>query len=188
MPRVTQLPSLTTPANDDVFHIADVSAATSKKITRSDFLKGTQLPANTVDGQAISAGSVTPDKKSGGFHLINHTFANATGTQTVSGVPFKPKAVLVDYGSGSSSAFAMSKGRAFDNNGSIVQSAEAWTQSSSSGGGASSTSNAIIRTDTSGTTNFRAQITSFNNDGITVNVGVTSATEAYRIFNLMFLG
>ena len=61
MPRISQLPSLTTADNADEIAIVDTSASTTKKITRGDLLKA-PLPANSVNGQAIADGSVTKQK------------------------------------------------------------------------------------------------------------------------------
>ena len=62
MPRISSLPALTQPEANDEIAIVDASAATTKKITRADFLKGAALPADTVDTQAIADGAVTVDK------------------------------------------------------------------------------------------------------------------------------
>ena len=53
---------MTQPEANDEIAIVDASAATTKKITREDFLKGADLPADTVDTQAIADGAVTADK------------------------------------------------------------------------------------------------------------------------------
>lgn len=62
MPRISQLPSLTSPDAADEIAIVDASAAATKKITRTDFLKGAALPADTVTTASIADEAVTADK------------------------------------------------------------------------------------------------------------------------------
>lgn len=61
MPRISQLPSLTTADNTDEIAIVDVSASTTKKITRGDLLKA-PMPADSVTTAAIADGAVTAAK------------------------------------------------------------------------------------------------------------------------------
>lgn len=61
MPRISQLQSLTAADNSDEIAIVDVSASTTKKITRGDLLKA-PLPANSVTTAAITDGAVTSEK------------------------------------------------------------------------------------------------------------------------------
>lgn len=62
MPRISNLTSLTTPDASDELAIVDTSASVTKKITRSDFLKGAPLPNDTVTTSAITNGAVTASK------------------------------------------------------------------------------------------------------------------------------
>lgn len=62
MPRITALPALTTPANDDLLAIVDTSGAVTTKITRQNFLKGSALPTDTVTTASIADGAVTNAK------------------------------------------------------------------------------------------------------------------------------
>ena len=62
MPKISQLTALTVPDSGDELAIVDSSASTTKKITRTNLLKGAPLPADTVDTQAIADGAVTTDK------------------------------------------------------------------------------------------------------------------------------
>jgi len=66
MPRISQLPSLTSPDDSDEIAIVDTSAATTKKITREDFFTGAPLPADTITTAAIEDGAVTTPKLSPG--------------------------------------------------------------------------------------------------------------------------
>lgn len=61
MPRISQLPSLTTAANEDELPIVDVSASTTNKITRGDLLKA-PLPTDSVTTAAIADNAVTTAK------------------------------------------------------------------------------------------------------------------------------
>ena len=62
MPKISQLTALTVPDSGDELPIVDSSASTTKKITRTNLLKGAPLPADTVDTQVIDDGSVTAPK------------------------------------------------------------------------------------------------------------------------------
>lgn len=74
---ITQLPSLTTPANDDELLISDTSTASDKRITREDFLTGSPLPDDTVTTDAVADGAITNSKAG---------FTYSTYTPTLSGV------------------------------------------------------------------------------------------------------
>ena len=62
MPKISQLSALTVPDPGDELAIVDSSASTTKKITRTNLLKGAPLPADTVDTQAIDDDAVTAPK------------------------------------------------------------------------------------------------------------------------------
>ena len=61
MPKISELPALTTANNNDAIAIVETSTATTKRITRGDLLKS-PLPANAVNNQAIAEKAVTADK------------------------------------------------------------------------------------------------------------------------------
>ena len=61
MPRISQLPSLTSADNADEIAIVDVSASATKRITRGDLLKS-PLPTNSVTTAAVTNGAITADK------------------------------------------------------------------------------------------------------------------------------
>lgn len=61
MPRISNLPALTTPDNSDELAIVDTSASVTKKITRGDLLKA-PLPTDSVTTAAIADGAVTASK------------------------------------------------------------------------------------------------------------------------------
>lgn len=62
MSKITDYPALTAPNNNDLLVIEDTIASATKKITRTNFLKGTALPADTVNTQAITDANVTTAK------------------------------------------------------------------------------------------------------------------------------
>lgn len=78
MPRISQLPSLTTAANEDELPIVDVSASTTNKITRGDLLKA-PLPTDSVTTAAIANNAVTAGKID--FTTFPRFFAYAAGSQ-----------------------------------------------------------------------------------------------------------
>lgn len=132
---------------------------------------------------------VPPANRSGGFKLVSHVFTNATGSQSITGVGFKPKALIVGWGFPSSTAGAIiSQGRAVDGS-PIVQNSEA-NYNLSTGQAVSnvSTTQAIFRIGGAATAAFAATVTSFDSDGITVNVTETEATASTRTFQILFLG
>ena len=65
MPKISELPALTTANNNDAIAIVETSTATTKRITRGDLLKS-PLPANAVNNQAIAEKAVTLPKINGG--------------------------------------------------------------------------------------------------------------------------
>jgi len=93
--KTTALPPLTVPASDDVFPIVDISAGSTKKITRENFLKGAPLPADTVDTQAVEDKSVTSEKLSPTVGFYATSTANINATQSLVTVYTE----VADYGS-----------------------------------------------------------------------------------------
>lgn len=83
MPRISELPAETTPSDDDPLAIVDNSGAITKKITREDLLKGSPLPAGTVDNQALADEVVDP--RTVDWDSFAPTFARATSTFTTAG-------------------------------------------------------------------------------------------------------
>ena len=86
MAKITQYPAKTVPSNNDEFVLHDTASGSTKKMTRGDLIGGAPLPANSVDGQAIADGSVTPAKfnlASGVSLLIDRKYS--TGNTNTSG-------------------------------------------------------------------------------------------------------
>lgn len=151
----------------------------------NDLVENTE---SLADGSGIGDEAVTPEKRSGGFKLITHTFANSIGPQSINGVGFKPKAIIVGWGlPTAATATIMSNGRAVDGS-PIVQSSESVFVDGSTRATVTSTTQAFVRPNASAAATFGAAVTSFDADGITVNVGTTDATASNRTFQILFLG
>lgn len=180
MPRISQLTSLTTVDSGDEFAVVDTSASVTKKATKGDLLK---------DAADYMTEPIGPELRTGGFALVTKVFSNSTGSQSVTGVGFKPKAIIVGWGLPSSTSGAIiSQGRAVDGD-PIKQSAES-NYNLSTGQAVSniSTTQAIFRIGGSGAAAFAATVTSFDEDGITVDVTTTDSTESTRTFQILFMG
>jgi hypothetical protein len=144
----------------------------------------------TFPVELLEDDSVGPDKRTGGFFVKVHTFANSTGSQSITGVGFKPKAIIVLGGNQSSVVGAvLAHGLAYDNAGSVVQNSLASTDNHSSNVGAQvvETTSLIHSVASAGTTTFRGILTSFDADGATFNITTASATQNTREYRLMFL-
>ena len=82
MPRISQLPSLTAADNSDEIAIVDVSASTTKKITRGDLLKA-PLPTKSVTTAAVADNAITADKVDfATFPKIQYGGGNLSGNTT----------------------------------------------------------------------------------------------------------
>ena len=108
MPRISSLPALTQPEANDEIAIVDASAATTKKITRADFLKGAALPADTVDTQAIADGAVTAGKTSFGGDYST-TEVN-TGFKWIDGKTIYKRTFSFDRGTGTTYTLTIPSG------------------------------------------------------------------------------
>lgn len=129
----------------------------------------------------IEDGSVTAPKLGGTrYYVVQHTFSNSTGTQTITGVPFRPTALTSISDMNSTAANIMSQGMACDGD-SIEQHVTGTAASNTT-----SAESAFGRA-TGGGWNFRATVTSFNSDGITVNVNESSSSSQDRRYSIMFM-
>ena len=88
MPKISQLTALTVPDSGDELPIVDVSASTTKKITREDLLAGAPLPADTVDTQAIYDGAVTAPKIAAGMIVQQVVTTSSTYASTTALIPY----------------------------------------------------------------------------------------------------
>ncbi len=88
--RIIDLDNYTAPANTDVLAIEDTTANETKKITRTDFLKGTPFPADTIDAQAIKNGAAEShkNKMTVGCRVYRSAAFNITGGGGAEHIPF----------------------------------------------------------------------------------------------------
>ena len=95
MAKINQYPAKTVPSNNDEFVLHDTASGSTKKMTRGDLIGGAPLPANSVNGQAIADGSVTPAKRAGGLKvgIIPSSTFSTSGIKTISGLGFRPRLV-----------------------------------------------------------------------------------------------
>lgn len=172
-------------ANDEIA-IVDASAATTKKITRADLLKGAALPADTVDTQAIADGAVTPEKLGVGlpFFPLVFEFSSGTGSQSITTVPFRPRGLIVFGGRETSTvAGIIGVGYAYYDGSSITQGGIAAVPSGTS----NSVNSAFLRgSGGSVVPSTNIQVTSFDANGITVNKLTSPATAEQRTFHILF--
>lgn len=110
MAAITDLATLTSVANDDWIPLHDLSAATDKKIARSDLLgaTGTWTPNligdstpgtqtyNTQIGYYVRIGSLVMAR----FYVRLLTIGTAAGNTLISGLPFAAKNNSNDYSAG----------------------------------------------------------------------------------------
>lgn len=182
--KFTDLATLTTAATDDVLAIVDTSANTSKQIAVSGLA--------AAIASSFADGAITPAKRSGGFYVKLHTFSSGTGSEAITGVGFKPKAVLA-FGSETSASSGTQKfafGCAYDNSGTPAHSRFSMGLNLSTAVGDSSdgTSVLVSLVNAGGSAEFTCAVTSFDSDGITVNKTVGGSTADRRQYTLMFFG
>lgn len=85
--KITDYTALTAPSDSDVLVIVDLAAGSTKKITRGNLLSGTQLPASSVNTQAVATGAIDATKLSTsaitlGYTQITSNFVTASTTTT----------------------------------------------------------------------------------------------------------
>ena len=139
-----------------------------------------------ADGTGIGDDAVTPEKRSGGFWQLNYTFSE-TGSINLTNVPFRPKAINVISRRVSGTAQVAGQGMATDNNGVIMQGAQSSAQSNTGVAQTIDSTTAAFLVSGSTSTDFVGQVTSFNEDGITVNV-TTSSGGVSGNFSIQFFG
>lgn len=152
--------------------------------------KWNQLGENDAgfrDGTNISDGVITPAHRSGGFYGVAHDFSTGTGTKTITGVPFAPKALIVlGHGAGSGTTYTNTDGYAVDGS-PIVQGAKPGAASTAAAFSTSSET-AAFYSRTPAADQFIGAVTDFTSDGIEVNVTTNAGTAGYTKFHILFLG
>lgn len=186
MAKINQYPAKTVPSNNDEFVLHDPSSGSTKKMTRGDLIGGAPLPANSVNGQAIADGSVTPAKRSGGFYSAAISLSAGTGVKNITGFGFRPKEVQFIMRSESGATALTCIGGAVDNSGTIFQYVTATGAAGASANTVSSNAACMVVVAASGTAVYRSEFVSFNSDGISINVTIDGA--AYRNWTVIARG
>lgn len=92
MPRISELPSLTTAANSDVVAIVDTAGAATKKITKQNLLAqvadGTGISSNAITTAKIADGSVTNKKLATGATRLGVAKLPSNATLTTSNATY----------------------------------------------------------------------------------------------------
>lgn len=91
MPRISQLPSQTTLADNDQLAVVSTAGAITDKISGKDLAAGIagKLPAGSVSATAINPSTV----KTPNIGVIQGTTLQSTGNKSITGVGFKPSIV-----------------------------------------------------------------------------------------------
>jgi hypothetical protein len=82
--RIDQLDELTTPQNTDLLAMRNQAESKSVKVTRENFFKGSAIPADTVDEQAIQDDSLSTDKYKDGSVTPNKLATGAVTNEVTS--------------------------------------------------------------------------------------------------------
>jgi hypothetical protein len=139
----------------------------------------------TIDGDDNTISNIRPSSRIGGFHTQVVTFSAGTGSKSVTGVGFRPKHIKVTTYNDNATDLVVASGSATDG-GSISQASQAFFVGS---GGAveveRSNTAAFIGATNSGIV-FVASVTSFDADGITVNLSDDDGN--YRQWIIDFYG
>lgn len=151
--------------------------------------------ATAIDDDAIlerhiAAGAISPALRSGGFKAYRHSWGTGSGSESLTGVGFKPKALIVLARDRSSGSEALSVwGVAAEDDGVITQSGGYMYNISSQNKSYSieNTSSAFIA-GSSSSADFEAAVTSFDADGITINISNASSSGQMNTFSFILLG
>lgn len=141
------------------------------------------LPTNSVTTAAIADDAVTASKIDFATlpkpKTILITLNSTTGSQTITGVGFKPSA-LITKSLGTGTVVFSATGMASDNNGVTTQTCNAIRSEGSSGNQTLTEGSAFLHVSGGGSALVRGQITSFTSDGFVVNIITTTATFGPR--------
>lgn len=120
----------------------------------------------------------------GGSYIVNHTFNDATGNQTISGVPFRPKEVQVLSLRDPVNSGYTAYGGAAEYDGTITEFSYVAVQDQD----AMSLDDACVLalSTVSGSILVRGSLTSFNRDGATFNFSNTDSNTGVREYALIF--
>lgn len=178
--RISDLPELPLSDSNDLIPIVDVSGNVTKRVTTAGL--SSAVAAN------LPVGSVAPAAIAGGVYGARITLSAGAGSKTLSGFGFKPKEVTFIQANSNTAATVLCNGYAVYNGTTISQGS---TYTSGTGTarqtGTSSGSALVIADPSSGSPNlFAANVTSFDDDGITLNVGTDNSS--YRSWHVIARG
>lgn len=182
MPKISGLPVLSSPADDDEIAVVDDSAATTKKLTLAGFVAWLQSKIAWITTAMIADSAVTPDKRSGGYAagIIAGATLGSTGNKTITGLGFTPKLVRFTVIPTTNTTTALMGFGAMTTSTQFYSTMAAASAAQRRNG---STSACIGWTDTT-TTLLEASYVSMDSDGFTINVTTAGsnfpvAYEAY---------
>ena len=138
----------------------------------------------SIPTTAYKPASITPEKLSGGFKVVLYKFT-ATGSASITGVGFKPKGVMVflmppNHTSGVILGYGASDGTD-----------TYWYRDSMNTTSAATAVRAnqlILTHDSAGNLQLDATLTSFDSDGMTMNVNTFANNVSYSTYMFVFYG
>jgi hypothetical protein len=159
----------------------DATSTTKGKLQLAGDLTGTAAAPSIVP--------ITPEKRTGGFYAtVWDASALGTGTKTITGIGFTPKALIVlGNRRGSSTQTANTTGYCYLTGSTYVQGHQASGSTTSAALTITSITQAFGST-TQSTTQFLASVTGFSSDTITVNVTTNTGDAAYCAFHIIVFG
>lgn len=194
--KISDLPELAQADSGDFIPIVDSSMNVTKRVAAEKVLpknasKEVKLEAidgGTTAGPLVSDGNGAVSVAPSGFYAGVHTFANSTGTQTITGPDFQVKGMIVmTAGEDSNTGFVSKHGYAFDVGGQIIQGGSAGVSAGNGGAVTSSDNRAFVRVNSSNTTIVVGEVTAFNPNG-SISVNLTVASSVGRTFAIMCFG
>lgn len=194
MVKISQLSLDNAPTIDDSLPAYNPGGLNTPRFTLSSLITlfFNNIPSSVITTASIQDNAVTPTKRSGGFYAAAIDIGaggSGTGPRSFTGFGFKPKAIIVIGARTSGTAIVSYNGYAYDTGSSITQGCHsgAFSQTGPTGATQDTTSNAFYTIGSSGATDFLAAVTSFDTDGMTVNVTTGSATLAFRTYHVIAL-
>lgn len=139
---------------------------------KTDSVDSTQIKADAITTPKLASGSVTADKRSGGFYIGTINISSGTGNQSFTGVGFKPKLVKFTWSNQSTGTIAKAYGHMTDNG----QYATSESYDASNRAYQVSVTRCFITTNTVGTWSRTYEYVSMDSDGFTINKVTNTGT------------
>lgn len=187
--------STTLPSDGQTIDAADVNTPINAILSEfngnidNDNIKS----AAAINGSKIADATITNAKlaalktNQGVYAMLWEATSLGTGSKTITGVGFKPRVVIVQgHARSSISENSHASGMACDTGSSIYQySHGGYSNDGGQNYNVYSGSNFVSTTSTS--TQLQAAVTSFDSDGITVNITTNTGSSTYGKVSLLFL-